>query len=272
MAEASEKPASDEALASATRLITEGYEILQKEASRVRQEKEAFETMAKKLEHVHFSKPIKLNVGGQYFTTSIDTLRKDAGSMLNAMFSGRFDTKPSEDGSFFIDRDGTHFLYILNYLRTGKLSAPEDARTRGELLTEAEFYQLRGVIEELKPKPVVHFSESTILSEEQRRILKSWMEETRFTLLFRASRDGWAAADFHSRCDNKGPTVTIVKSGTYIFGGYADTSWHSKCLIPPSTVKPLRFNELDALIRTHVSVAASRSTRLIHSQYKYGNF
>ena len=45
------------------------------------------------------------------------------GSMLHAMFSGRFDTKPSEDGSYFIDRDGTHFLYILNYLRTGQLIA-----------------------------------------------------------------------------------------------------------------------------------------------------
>ena len=43
--------------------------------------------------------------------------------MLQAMFSGRFDTKPSEDGSFFIDRDGTHFRYILNYLRIGQLIA-----------------------------------------------------------------------------------------------------------------------------------------------------
>ena len=39
-----------------------------------------------------------------------------SGSMLHAMFSGRFDSKPAEDGSYFIDRDGTHFRYILNYL------------------------------------------------------------------------------------------------------------------------------------------------------------
>ena len=37
--------------------------------------------------------------------------------MLAAMFSGKFETKPSEDGAFFIDRDGTHFRFILNYLR-----------------------------------------------------------------------------------------------------------------------------------------------------------
>ena len=61
--------------------------------------------------------------------------------MLQAMFSGRFDTKPGEDGSYFIDRDGTHFRYILNYLRTGQLIVPKDEIIREELLAEAEFYQ-----------------------------------------------------------------------------------------------------------------------------------
>ena len=40
-----------------------------------------------------------------------------------------------------------------------------------------------------------------------------------------ASVDGWAASTFHSQCDNKGPTVTIVKVGSYIFGGYTSLSW-----------------------------------------------
>ena len=31
-----------------------------------------------------------------------------AGSMLHAMFSGRLDTKPGEDRSYFIDRNGSH--------------------------------------------------------------------------------------------------------------------------------------------------------------------
>ena len=37
--------------------------------------------------------------------------------------------------------------------------------------------------------------------------------------------DGWAASTFHSNCDGKGPTVTIIKVGTYIFGGYTEVSW-----------------------------------------------
>ena len=77
------------------------------------------------------------------------------GSMLHAMFSGRFDTKPSEDGSYFIDRDGTHFRYILNYLRNGQLIVPKEemGRIREELLAEAEFYQVEGIIKVLKASP-----------------------------------------------------------------------------------------------------------------------
>ena len=39
---------------------------------------------------------------------------------------------------------------------------------------------------------------------------------------------GFAASTFHSRCDYKGPTVTIVRVGSYIFGGYTDYSWVGK--------------------------------------------
>ena len=69
-----------------------------------------------------------------------------AGSMFQAMFSGRFDTKASEDGSYFTDRDGTHFRYILNYLRTGELIVPNDEIIRRELLAEAKYYHLEEMI------------------------------------------------------------------------------------------------------------------------------
>ena len=102
------------------------------------------------------------------------------GSMLHAMFSGRFETKPSEDGSYFIDRDGTHFRYILNYLRTGQLIVPKDEIVREELLAEAEFYQVEGIIKALtaKPQPKA-FKDSVILSSDQRQTLMNWLKETR---------------------------------------------------------------------------------------------
>ena len=222
----------NKALTDAENHIKEACEILQREATRVRQEQESIDSMSKKLDCVHFSSTVKLNVGGQHFTTSVQTLTKDPNSMLAAMFSGKFDTKPSEDGSFFIDRDGTYFRFILNYLRNGELILPEGATFLKELEAEAKFYQIQGIIDELKPKPPKRFEESEILTnEDHRRVLKGWLPtdlQGEWRPLFRASRDGFLGKTFHSRCDNKGPTVTIVKSGGNIFGGFTEESWTSK--------------------------------------------
>ena len=90
------------------------------------------------------------------------------GSMLHAMFSGRFDTKPDEDGIYFIDRDGTHFRYILNYLRTRELLVPDDKTARYELLTKATFFEVEGIIRVLTP---ILLQDSVILSSDQRQTL-----------------------------------------------------------------------------------------------------
>ena len=45
-------------------------------------------------------------------------------------------------------------------------------------------------------------------------------------LLYRASRDGFQVDKFHTLCDDKGPTVTLVKSKNgFFFGGYNSISW-----------------------------------------------
>ena len=228
-----------QALTDAAKYFKDACEIFQREATRLREEQESIDAMSKKLDQVHFSSTVKLNVGGQHFTTSVQTLTKDPNSMLAAMFSGRFDMKPSEDGSFFIDRDGTHFRFILNFLRTGKLTLPEGATFIKELEEEAEFYQIQGLIDALRPAkltvnacmPDEPFRESTILTNvDHRKILKGWLTEVlvgEWRLLFRASRDGFAASAFHSKCDNKGPTVTVVKSFANIFGGFTEKPWTS---------------------------------------------
>ena len=205
--------------------------------------------MSTKRYSTNFSSTVRLNVGGQYFTTTMQTLNKDPNSMLAAMFSGKFEMKPCEDGAFFIDRDGTHFRFILNFLRTGKLILPEGATFLKELEEEAGFYQNQGIIDALRPPlPVIQegiptknqFQESSILKNvEHRRILRGWLppqqQEGTWRLLFRASRDGFAANTFHSRCDNKGPTVTIAISiNGFRFGGFTEESWTSKLQTSPT--------------------------------------
>ena len=63
-------------------------------------------------------------------------------------------------------------------------------------------------------------------------LIKSWVGKVvAAKLCWRATRDGWAASTFHSKCNYKKPTVTLVKVGKYIFGGYATESWEGKTTI-----------------------------------------
>ncbi|XP_005109484.1 uncharacterized protein LOC101850038 isoform X2 [Aplysia californica] len=96
---------------------------------------------------------IRLDVGGSVFTTSRLTLTKDADSMLAAMFSGRHHVTQEEDGTVFIDRDGTHFRYILNYLRDGGVNPdglPRDRQVLRELRNEAVYFQLNGLVQTIE--------------------------------------------------------------------------------------------------------------------------
>ena len=47
-----------------------------------------------------------------------------------------------------------------------------------------------------------------------------------YKLIFKASKDGYTAKEFHSKCDNKNYTVTLVKTSIgRRFGGFTDQSW-----------------------------------------------
>ena len=90
---------------------------------------------------------MKLNVGGSKFETTLSTLTRHPGSMLGAMFSGRHEVPQDDDGYVFIDRDGTHFRIILNFLRTGVLHVPESLQAANELTHELQYYQLDTCVE-----------------------------------------------------------------------------------------------------------------------------
>ena len=62
-------------------------------------------------------------------------------------------------------------------------------------------------------------------------MLSNWLKPVvqvngQWILCWRASLHGGDGKTFHSLCDNKGPTVTIVKNtNNNIFGGYISISW-----------------------------------------------
>ena len=59
-------------------------------------------------------------------------------------------------------------------------------------------------------------------------LLKLLASKKKYTLIYQGSKNGFAAADFHNKCDGKGATVTVVESTTgHIFGGYNPVAWNS---------------------------------------------
>lgn len=52
-----------------------------------------------------------------------------------------------------------------------------------------------------------------------------------WTRCYRASNHSFRVQNFHYNCNNKGPTITLVRSGRYIFGGYNPLSWDCKYLV-----------------------------------------
>jgi hypothetical protein len=58
--------------------------------------------------------------------------------------------------------------------------------------------------------------------------IKEWLPSKRLELLYKATTDGFTATKFHEKCDNKGPTLVVIRSTHgYIFGGYTPLSWES---------------------------------------------
>jgi hypothetical protein len=65
----------------------------------------------------------------------VQTLRRFPHTFFDAYFSGQYAQDVCDDGSIFVDRDGTHFGHVLEYMRDGVVSvANPDARPSMSLL------------------------------------------------------------------------------------------------------------------------------------------
>ena len=64
------------------------------------------------------------------------------------------------------------------------------------------------------------------------KCLKEWLgSENNWKLIYRASEHDYTARSFHEYCDDKGPTLIVIKSSEgWIFGGYTTQSWSGYCI------------------------------------------
>jgi hypothetical protein len=98
---------------------------------------------------------VRLNVGGSIFATQLQTLLKLNDTFFSNMFSGRFELhKNLADDAYFLDRDGSVFGLLVQYLREWPNSTlnPQKLNTsqRVALKADADFYRITPLIELLQ--------------------------------------------------------------------------------------------------------------------------
>jgi len=95
---------------------------------------------------------VLLNVGGKHFMTTRSTLSKEESFLCRlCQYEPDLKTDVDEKGAYLIDRDPNYFNVVLNYLRHGKLILENNLVEEG-VLEEAEFYNIRPLIELVKEK------------------------------------------------------------------------------------------------------------------------
>jgi hypothetical protein len=112
------------------------------------------------------------------------------------------------------------------------------------------------------------FAGSSIMSREHWSKLVEWYGGG-WTLIYKASRDGWTSADFHSRCNGKGPTVTVVRSTSgHVFGGHLAQSWISSGnFIPCTTASLFTLINPHGIPPTKLAISSTSNAGYGHASY-----
>jgi len=110
--------------------------------------------MAERQDNPSLNDVVTLNVGGEKFETTRQTLMNDPSSMLAKMFDPISPLQPGvlRDGAYFIDRDPSYFRIILNYLRSGQLIVDSNSLPLEAVKIEASYFGLVGLEEEVNQK------------------------------------------------------------------------------------------------------------------------
>jgi hypothetical protein len=95
---------------------------------------------------------VTLNVGGEYFATTMKTIRRVPGTFWSVYFGGNFAQHILADGSHFIDRNAEHFQHVLTFMQDGTLTVDEIGARPSTMLLRAvkrefEFYGIEVIVD-----------------------------------------------------------------------------------------------------------------------------
>jgi hypothetical protein len=132
----------------------------------------------------------------------------------------------------FLDVDPICFQAIVDYLNEMSISSKNSPPSPPSVDNEHKII-LKHQLELFGLRPECSLLDSNIIKDvEDCVMLHEWLKEDgqdgELSLLFRGTRDGLTNEEFHSKCDNKGCTLTVIET-TFgkVFGGYSNTAWSS---------------------------------------------
>ncbi|CAF1087109.1 unnamed protein product [Didymodactylos carnosus] len=112
-------------------------------------------------------------------------------------------------------------------------------------------------IEKTKHETAALFDGTSLLSAEHQLKVNEFYGQSkqRWKLIYQASRDGFGVKDFHSRCDDQGETMIVIRSENgYLFGASNRVPWRSEggwiedessflfTLTNPHTIPPTKYH------------------------------
>lgn len=84
---------------------------------------------------------------------------------------------------------------------------------------------------------VTFYGGGTLLNKQQQLLINDlFYKSKKWSLIYKATRDGFGSGDFHKHCNNQGATLTLIqtrsrlsrKKHPTIFGGYTTIPWSSR--------------------------------------------
>lgn len=187
---------------------------------------------------------VRLNVGGSPTTIWRSVLAASRVSVLGGLFEGVWDDRLPRDaaGRIVVDESPECFKYIIRNLLGEAPQTVGESRNANTFSVsscstpENESY-LSSVIHMLGWQPSIARG-SFILSPSDYvsfiELLRAWCHPQPLQgleLLYRASRDGFNSAAFHTRCNSSSRTISLVRvasgegSKESFVGGFSDAAW-----------------------------------------------
>lgn len=168
----------------------------------------------------------------------------------------------------------------MDYLNDAKISTEEspvtppkvDSVYQDILMHQLDLFGLSDVVFPVQLLDSKIIQDASFVSQ-----LHDWLDEDgsdgELVLLYCSTRDGRNDVTFHSKCDHKGPTLTVVETTDgHIIGGYSDVHWDCDYISFQPSHKAFLFaiSKSNSFSPSKMKLKGSQNNHAIHHNKSYG--